>query len=155
MGIEKDVAGKMSPFHDNTKNGREKNSWNRLPAENGRKSNNENRRQVGSRQETRVQDYLQKQGYEILARNFYTRQGEIDIIAKKDGYLVFVEVKYRTDERFGAPEEAVDYRKQKKIMGAARYYMYANRLPLDTPCRFDVAGVLGDEIRITENAFWA
>ena len=112
-----------------------------------------NRRRVGTEQEIKAQEYLQTQGYEILARNFYTKHGEIDIIAKKDGYLVFVEVKYRADGRFGAPEEAVNYRKQQKIIAAAQYYMYKNRIPFDTPCRFDVAGVTGEEIRITENAF--
>ena len=119
-----------------------------------RKGTHWNRRRVGTEQEKRVQEYLQTQGYEILARNFYTKHGEIDLIAKKDGYLVFVEVKYRADERFGAPEEAVDFRKQKKIIAAAQYYLYKNRIPFDTPCRFDVAGVTGKEIRITENAFW-
>ena len=113
-----------------------------------------NRRQVGTEQETKVQEYLQTQGYEIVVRNFFTKHGEIDLIAKKDGYLIFVEVKYRADERFGAPEEAVDFRKQKKIIAAAQYYMYKNRISFDTPCRFDVAGVIGEEIRITENAFW-
>ena len=113
-----------------------------------------NRRHVGNEQETKVQEFLLEQGYEILARNFYTKHGEIDIIAKKDGYLVFVEVKYRGDNRFGAPEEAVDFRKQRKIIAAAQYYLYKNRIPFDTPCRFDVAGVAGGEIRITENAFW-
>lgn len=113
-----------------------------------------NCRMVGSEQETRVQEYLREQGYEILARNFYTRHGEIDIIARKDGYLVFVEVKYRSDERFGAPEEAVNHRKQQKILAAAKYYMYKNRISFDTPCRFDVAGVYGEKIRLTENAFW-
>ena len=48
-----------------------------------------NRRRVGSEQETKVQEYLQRQGYEIVARNFYTKHGEIDLIGKKDGYLVF------------------------------------------------------------------
>ena len=113
-----------------------------------------NRRRVGTEQEIKVQEYLQTQGYEIVARNFFTKHGEIDIIAKKEGYLIFIEVKYRADERFGAPEEAVDYRKQKKIIAAAQYYMYKSRIPFDTPCRFDVAGVMGEEIRITENAFW-
>lgn len=113
-----------------------------------------NRRRVGTEQETKVQKYLQEQGYEILARNFYTKHGEIDLIAKKDGYLVFVEVKYRADGRFGAPEEAVDFRKQKKIIAAAQYYLYKNRISFDTSCRFDVAGVIGDEIRVIENAFW-
>lgn len=113
-----------------------------------------NRRSVGAEQETKVQEYLETQGYEIVARNFYTKYGEIDLIAKKDGYLVFVEVKYRADGRFGAPEEAVDFRKQKKIIAVAQYYIYKNKIPFDTPCRFDVAGVMGSEIRIMENAFW-
>lgn len=113
-----------------------------------------NRRRIGTEQETRVLEYLQKQGYEILVRNFYTKYGEIDLIAKKDGYLVFVEVKYRSDERFGAPEEAVGFRKQRNIIAAARYYLYKNGISFDTPCRFDVAGIIGNEIRITENAFW-
>lgn len=134
------VNGRTNGYKVNEGKDREKKHW--------------NRRYVGNLQELRVQELLQEQGYEILARNFYTRQGEIDLVARKDGYLVFVEVKYRADERFGAPEEAVDYRKQKRIIGAARCYMYKHRLPADTPCRFDVAGVLGDEIRITENAFW-
>ena len=116
---------------------------------------NWNRRSIGAEQETKVQEYLQTLGYEIVARNFYTKHGEIDLIAKKDGYLVFVEVKYRADGRFGAPEEAVDFRKQKKIIAAAQYYLYKNRISFDTPCRFDVAGVVGEEIRVTENAFWA
>ena len=128
----------------------------RMMEEKGRERNGSvwNRRRVGTEQETKVQEYLEKQGYTILARNFYTKHGEIDLIAKKDGYLVFVEVKYRADERFGAPEEAVDFRKQKKIITAAQYYLYKNRIPFDTPCRFDVAGVMGNEIRIIENAFW-
>ena len=113
-----------------------------------------NRRRVGSEQETKVQEDLQRKGYEIVARNFYTKHGEIDLIAKKDGYLVFIEVKYRADGRYGAPEEAVDFRKQKKIIAAAQYYLYKNRIPFDTPCRFDVAGVTGEDIRIIENAFW-
>ena len=115
---------------------------------------NWNRRSIGAEQETKVQEYLQTLGYEIVARNFYTKHGEIDLIAKKEGYLVFIEVKYRADGRFGAPEEAVDFRKQKKIIAAAQYYLYKNRISFDTPCRFDVAGVQGNEIRITENAFW-
>ena len=115
---------------------------------------NWNRRSIGAEQETKVQEYLQTLGYEIVARNFYTKHGEIDLIAQKDGYLVFIEVKYRADGRFGAPEEAVDFRKQKKIIAAAQYYLYKNRISFETPCRFDVAGVVGEEIRVTENAFW-
>ncbi|MGN1085289.1 MAG: YraN family protein [Lachnospiraceae bacterium] len=113
-----------------------------------------NKRRIGSKTEEKVQEYLQKNGYDIVCRNFFSRYGELDIVAKKDGYLVFVEVKYRSGDRYGAPEEAVGFRKQKRIIETARYYLYRNGLPFDTPCRFDVAGVLGEEIRITENAFW-
>jgi len=112
-----------------------------------------NRRHIGNEQETKVQAYLETLGYEIVTRNFYSKHGEIDIIAKHHGYLVFIEVKYRADKRFGAPEEAVTYGKQQRILAAAKYYMYKNRVPFDTPCRFDVAGVMAGEIRITENAF--
>ena len=109
---------------------------------------------LGAWGEFTAAQYLQKKRYKIVATGYRSRFGEIDLIAKKDGYLVFVEVKYRADERFGAPEEAVDFRKQKKIIAAAQYYMYKNRIPFNTPCRFDVAGVIGSEIRVTENAFW-
>ena len=52
-----------------------------------------NRRRVGSEQETKVQEYLTQLGYEIVTRNFYSKHGEIDLIAKHNGYLVFIEVK--------------------------------------------------------------
>ena len=113
-----------------------------------------NHRSIGSAQETKVQEHLETLGYKIVTRNFYSKHGEIDLIAKHNGYLVFIEVKYRADERFGAPEEAVTYGKQQRIIATAKYYMYKNRISFDTPCRFDVAGVQGEEIRITENAFW-
>lgn len=112
-----------------------------------------NLRRLGSEKETEVQAYLQKNGYEIFCRNFFSRYGEIDIVAGKDGYLVFVEVKFRSGRAFGAPEEAVGVQKQKRIIAAAKYYLYRNGLPFTTPCRFDVVGVSGEDIRVTENAF--
>ena len=114
----------------------------------------QNKRSLGTEKEELAVAYLTEQKAEILARNFYFHGGEIDLMAKDGEYVCFIEVKYRKSTRFGAPEEAVDFRKQKKIIAAAQYYLYKNRIPFDTPCRFDVAGVQGNEIRITENAFW-
>ena len=112
-----------------------------------------NKRQVGSNKENIIRRYMEEKGYTILEMNFRCRQGEVDIIAKNDEYLVFVEVKYRSDVSNGFPEEAVDKRKQKRICQAARYYMYIHNLNEYTPIRFDVAGILGNEINYTENAF--
>ncbi len=113
-----------------------------------------NKREIGSRYESMAADYLIGQGYEILARNYQNhRRGEIDLIAKEGRFLVFVEVKYRKDTGEGDPGEAVSPRKQQRIRKAALVYLYENRLPMDTPCRFDVVAVLGKELRLIRNAF--
>ncbi|MCD8364462.1 MAG: YraN family protein [Clostridiales bacterium] len=112
-----------------------------------------NKRKVGSLYEERAADWMKRRGYQVLARNFRCRFGEIDIIAKKDGCIVFVEVKYRSGSSYGVPQEAVDYRKQQRISNAASYFLYTRHCPTDTPCRFDVAAVSGEEVRWIENAF--
>ena len=112
-----------------------------------------NKRLVGGEKEQKIRAYMEQKGYEILEMNYRCRQGEIDIIARDEEYLVFVEVKYRSDAANGFPEDAVDRRKQNRICQAARYYMYINNMNEYTPVRFDVAGILGDEIKYTENAF--
>ena len=106
----------------------------------------ENKRETGSIKENLAAQYLTRQGVKILEHNFRCRQGEIDLIAEKDGYLVFVEVKYRRTGQKGDPAEAVDYRKQKKISKVAEYYCWKKR-KLNQPCRFDVICLLGQEIR--------
>ena len=83
-----------------------------------------NRRKEGAYYENLVAEYLKTQGYEILEKNYRCRIGEIDLIAEKDGYLVFVEVKYRRTGQKGDPAEAVDYRKQKKISKVAEDYCW-------------------------------
>lgn len=112
-----------------------------------------NKRQIGSAQEERAAAFLEKNGYRIVEKNYRCRAGEIDLIAWHQGYLVFVEVKYRSSDHMGSPEEAVDFRKQKKISRAASWYLMEQRLSIDTPCRFDVAAVTSEEIRIFQNAF--
>ena len=112
-----------------------------------------NLRTEGSCREHQAGDFLLQKGYHICEYNFRTRQGEIDIVATEGETLVFVEVKYRKDNRCGTPFEAVDFRKQRKISRCADYYRMINRVPPDRPCRFDVVGICGDEIRLIRNAF--
>lgn len=97
-------------------------------------------------------NYLKKNGYVIIERNYVNDYGEIDIIAAKNGYLIFVEVKMRSDERFGRPAEAVDSHKQRKISQVASAFIHSKRL-FDKPVRFDVLEICGEEINYIENAF--
>ncbi|MBR5732810.1 MAG: YraN family protein, partial [Lachnospiraceae bacterium] len=89
----------------------------------------------------------------IKQTNYSCRNGEIDIVAEEDGYLCFIEVKYRADDSNGFPEDAVDARKAKKITRTALVYMTQNGLPENIPCRFDVVAILGDRITLIKNAF--
>ncbi len=116
---------------------------------------NINKRKVGSEKEAVAADYLSGIGYQILERNFYSRTGEIDLVAREGGYLVFIEVKYRRNNASGYPEEAVTPAKQRAIIQTARYYMLRNKYPEMTPCRFDVVAITGVEIRLIQNAFGA
>lgn len=112
-----------------------------------------NKRSLGDDYERIAVLYLQSVGYQIIEQNFRCKLGEIDIIAKKDGYLRFVEVKYRSDKYKGLPEEAVNYRKQRQICKVASYYIMKNSYSTDIPCCFDVVGILNNEIKLYENAF--
>lgn len=113
----------------------------------------ENKRAVGTEYEKIAGKFLEQHGYEILMYNFRCRMGEIDIIAKEDGYLVFVEVKYRKDEAAGSPFDAVGVKKQRIISRVAAYYCLTHGYGEDTPCRFDVAAVSGEKISVVKNAF--
>lgn len=113
-----------------------------------------NNRKVGSAQEDRAAAYLQDQGMEILERNFRNRSGEIDMIGRHEGYLVFVEVKYRSGNSQGSPAEAVDFRKQRQICKVADYYRMMHQLDDQTPIRYDVVAILGEQIRWVQNAFY-
>ena len=85
--------------------------------------------------------YLKKQGYKILEQNYKNKIGEIDIIAKHNKTLVFIEVKTRKNSEFGTPAEAVTYYKKQKIVNTARYYLAKN--PTDMDISFDVIEVFG------------
>lgn len=113
-----------------------------------------NKRKIGSRAEGQAAAFLTEKGYEILEQNFFCRQGEIDLIAREGAALVFVEVKYRRDETNGNPAEAVNKKKQRHLAEAARYYLFSHGYPEDTSCRFDVVGILGEQITLYQDAFW-
>jgi putative endonuclease len=112
-----------------------------------------NKRALGTFYEKAAGAYLERQGYEIVEYNFRCRQGEIDIVAREGGYLVFVEVKYRRGTVSGSPFEAVDYRKQRMISRTASRYCYVHGYGENTPCRFDVVAVLGEDMKLVRNAF--
>ena len=122
-----------------------------------KKSSNQNerrnKRSLGTKHEQIAAEYLKTMGYLITETNFRCRQGEIDLIARDGEYLVFVEVKYRTDGRAGEPEEAVTPAKSRTIIKVARFYLYCHRLPETTKCRFDVVAIKGDKVRVIKNAF--
>lgn len=112
-----------------------------------------NNRIVGTQYEQIAAEYLTKQGYQILERNFYCRHGEIDLIAREGEYLVFVEVKYRATKESGTPAEAIDKKKQRRIYRTAQYYLYCCHDRKEKSCRFDVVAILGKEITLIRNAF--
>lgn len=112
-----------------------------------------NKRAKGTEEEALAAEFLERHGYKIIEKNFYTRKSEIDIIARDGEYLVFVEVKYRRDITSGYPEEAVDQRKIRRIIYGAREYLWKHHYPEETPVRFDVAAILGDHIRLIKDAF--
>ncbi len=87
---------------------------------------------------------LRRRGYEILTRRFRTRLGELDIVARDGTTIVFVEVKTRTNAKFGTPSEAVTALKQRKVWLMASDYLHRQGLH-DRPCRFDVVAISIDE----------
>lgn len=112
-----------------------------------------NNRAIGAKFEEEVVQHLQDKGYIILHKNYRCHMGEVDIIAKDDKYLVFIEVKYRRNSKHGLASEAVDYKKQRKISAVVSHYRMTHQLDESTAIRFDVATVSADEIKLIQNAF--
>ncbi len=114
------------------------------------------RQTFGSKSESLAARHLQKIGYKILERNYRNKLGEIDIIAKEKGSLVFVEVKARKSDRFGPPKLSVTLDKQRKISKTALYYLKSTN-QFRVKARFDVVSIrfISDtpEIEIIKNAF--
>jgi len=114
------------------------------------------RKVTGRQGEDLAVAHLEKEGYEILARNYRCRCGEVDIIARENDCIVFVEVKSRRSLRFGDPCEAIDALKRKKLSRTALHYLQS-RGWMNRNARFDALfirmapGV--EEVRLVRNAF--
>ncbi|MDW7650453.1 MAG: YraN family protein [Bacillota bacterium] len=109
---------------------------------------------LGSHGETLTADYLQAEGYVILARNWRCERGEIDIVANDRKTLVFIEVKTRRTDHCGDGFAAVDTRKQEKLRLLARHFIHQTGTTAHA-YRFDVVAVDGNDGNIThlKNAF--
>ena len=103
-----------------------------------------NKRKFGAEGEAVAQEYLKNEGYKILETNFYTKKGEIDIIATKDKIIVFVEVKTRSNDKFGTPAMAVNYKKKQHIKITAKIFLMLHKLA-KYEIRFDVIEVFASE----------
>ncbi|UKB83964.1 YraN family protein [Chryseobacterium sp. MEBOG06] len=97
----------------------------------------------GKTAEDLAADYLQKNGYKILVRNFRFQKAEIDIIAEKDDVIIIAEVKARSTDAFILPQEAVTKTKIKSIVSAANHYL--EKFQKDNEVRFDIISVLPDD----------
>ena len=96
--------------------------------------------------------FLKNKGYSILETNYQKRTGEIDIIAKLNDILHFVEVKTRTDfsnDKFGAPQESVNYHKQKRLIKTALFYLLEKEHPDDTDWQIDIIAITIDKNKKT------
>ncbi len=115
--------------------------------------NGQNRR-LGFFGERKAVKFLKKSGYKIAERNFRCKAGEIDVIAQKGETIAFIEVKTRSSDYFGEPNEAVDCTRRHRYINAAKQYLYCNNLrPDDYILRFDIIEVTKQGINHIVSAF--
>jgi len=117
----------------------------------------ENKRTSGENYEDIAVKFLQQKNFEILFRNFHIHHGEIDIIAKNNSILVFVEVKARTNNTFGTPEESITPKKQQAIRTTAEGFLFKHPEIQFKESRYDVIAIENNngeiEIRHLIDAF--
>jgi len=115
-----------------------------------------NKQIIGDMGQAAAEKYLCAKNYSIVARNFRSRYGEIDLIAHDGSYVVFVEVKLRKNITYGHPREAVGHTKQRRIYNTACHYIATQNLT-DCDFRFDVVEILTEKGMLKvihiENAF--
>lgn len=115
-------------------------------------------RQIGDDGEELAVAYLESKGYTILERNYHFERAEVDIVAyDNETYIIFVEVKIRSSNRYGEPEEYVDREKIENVYKAAEAWIYERKMD-GVPVRFDVISILqqnneAPDIKHFENAF--
>lgn len=98
------------------------------------------RQALGRKGEAVARAHLARHGVRILAENYVCAAGELDLVGREGDTLVFIEVKTRTTQAFGAPQLAVHWQKQQQIVKAAQWFLSERRLD-DVACRFDVLAV--------------
>ena len=111
------------------------------------------RRELGVSGEDLAAAWYLANGYEVVARNWRCREGELDLVLKRARVLVFCEVKARTTDRFGVPAEAVTHEKRARIRRLAARYLDESAPVRPREIRFDVAAVLDGEVEVIEGAF--
>ncbi|UCH52535.1 MAG: YraN family protein [Pseudomonadota bacterium] len=111
----------------------------------------------GEAAEATACQHLKQQGMTVVARNYRSPHGEIDLIMQEDQTLVFVEVRYRRSLGFGHPAETIDARKQQRLRATAEHYLQRQPRGSKQACRFDIVAVSadGDTTRVewVANAF--
>ncbi len=110
------------------------------------------RRALGAAGEARAGEWYRDHGYDIVTRNWRCREGELDLVVRRGGELVFVEVKTRSTARFGGPAEAVTPAKQRRLRALALRYLDATGVRAAS-LRFDVVAILDGRLEVIEAAF--
>ncbi|MHB8467336.1 MAG: YraN family protein [Acidimicrobiales bacterium] len=110
-------------------------------------------RELGQAGESAAAEWYEAHGYQVVARNWRCRDGEIDLVVAHGRLFVFCEVKTRTTDAFGLPEEAVTRAKQMRIRRLAARWLDDAAPTRPRAIRFDVASVLGGEVKVLEGAF--
>jgi len=111
------------------------------------------RRVLGASGEDAVAAWYQARGYAVVARNWRCKEGELDLVLAEGRLYVFCEVKTRTTDAFGAPQEAVTRAKQQRLRRLAARWLEDDAPVRPREIRFDVAAVLGKDVEVLEGAF--
>jgi putative endonuclease len=101
----------------------------------------------GADAEQLAQNYLQQQGLKLLAKNFRTSRGEIDLIMRDNDYLVFVEVRFRQSSAFGSAEESITPQKCQRLTAAALAYMQSQKVTNKLSARFDAVAISPPQVK--------
>lgn len=111
----------------------------------------------GAAAEGRAAAFLEQAGLRLVARNYRSPHGEVDLIMQQGETLVFVEVRFRGRADFGTPAETVDHRKQSRLRATAEHYRQHDHRASKRPCRFDIVAVTssrgGDRLEWIRDAF--
>jgi len=105
-------------------------------------------KEIGTLGEAAAGSFLKEKGYRILQKNYSVSAGEIDIIAEKEDTVVFVEVKTRTTQQYGRPEESINTARVRRIRKVARYFLKGFKGSGGYDIRFDIISILTDRKRL-------